>query len=296
MAFSRFPKTEKSTADAPTECRAYPYAYWLRYLIVCTKLDYTALCSLLNLNGFPPPHQAYVTELRNEITAAKKPKRLTSPAGRTWLRRQRIYGLAMDGVDASDARDLLGNHSLRHNVEALLMAGATAEELHEWLPNVCGRMLPVRVLALYQHYFWDFSQMTPADIKAFCQQYGKSEGTYLWQYHARGVEFALWKLGYTVETTPKAAVTELFQESIKRFKELKHGPNTLDLATTSQIWAGIALKSIESMDSSGDEGDALRTKLSNFVLLAGENRTVPSLGDLRGDPNVIDVEAERVTT
>lgn len=276
-------------AEPAQPCRQYPFDNWIRYLLLTLRPSYDDLSRLLKSARFPVPSEEYVGELQSELRARKPPRTFTSPAGRMWLRKNRLYGLVLSTEDALAAKRLVHDHPMRERVESLLVAGLSSDAVVAGLLCLSPRPFPRKVVELYRHYFWDFSRMSVGDAHAFFSAYQNENGLRLRAFYGRGPEFALWKLGYQTDVPGDTAAHMVYLESFYRFAELHTFSNDQNVALSAQLWTNQMYKSLEHLSGGGKDMEQVVAQLSNLSLKLGR-REISSIEDLRNE--VITIEKE----
>lgn len=278
-------------ADEHLQCSRYPYERWIQYLLLTSKGTDVEIAGVCTSVGFPAPPEAYVARLREQLAGWKPPKNFTSSAGRTWLRRHRLYGLVLGTDAASFARLILDDHVLRKPLEALLVSGTPPEEAVLMIRTLIGRPMLEKQIDLYRHYFWDFRQMTQQDAHGFFSEYHGTTGARLKAFYGRGTAFTMWKLGHQGPLDHRVVAQEVLVDSFFRFKELSTHSNGQDTALAAQLWSNQVFRSIEYLEGNGKGMEGAVEQLSNLALRLGR-REISALEDLTSGV-IIDVEKER---
>lgn len=253
-----------------------PYEYWLKYLLVSAQSTTEQIAQLCELHQLPVPEDAYLTRLRGELGGRRH---ITDAPT---LRRLKIKALATSEPDAVAARELLSEYRIRPALELLIISGMSDSDVSYYAEFILKRVIPVNVVAMYRHYFWNPSLLSNHDWELFflgCKD--KHHSKKLNQGLLRGDEFALWKLGFIKESEHRSIISNMFYESAMRFKELSAYSNGHDTALSAKMWAETVFKSAEFLSRDEDAIKSTVEDLNSFALKLGrrEISSVASLGN-----------------
>lgn len=250
-----------------------PHEYWLKYLLIsarATTQEIEALCELCQLEK---PTTRYLSQLRFELEGK------SSCTDQTWLRKHKIKALACGDPSATKARELLTTHRLRPKIEALLICGMPDKDVSFYLGALTEREVPISVVAMYRHYFWNVDLLSLADWYAFLETYQNGYGKRLRSYLNQGVEHTLWKLGYTGTVDSEVAIRGILYESSMRFKELGSYANGQNTAMAAKMWAENIFKAAELLNRNEDVLKSTMDELSKHAIRLGK-REISSLQTL----------------
>ena len=249
-------------------------------MLIHSGASYSDVISASEMYGFVPPEQRYLQELSQAIDRTKpKPFRVNSAAARTWLRRQRVMSLISADKDAVRARDYLGDTKVRPVLEALILADTPRSEIPGYCLTLTGKKVTVKSVKFFEHYFWNRNTLTLKEWDSHLS--GHSSGEMLMACRERGVEYALWKLGYRVDIEHEQVVRGVLHEATMRFFEVGTKSNSKDTALTAKLWSEQIFKSLEELNKSGDAVQEVLEDLKNITIRL-EKSSIKDIESLSG--------------
>ena len=194
-----------------------------------------------------------------------------------WIRRQRFMSLARGHKDAIAARSMLQDGKLRKVVECLLLANASPDDIPEYAREICGVVLSRGQVDLFRHYFWNRELLNTRQWVDYLSDHHDEE--VYWGCYANGEEYAVWKLGGSLDVNGEDVLREILKESAMRFKETSSLPNSRDTALTAKLWAENVFKASDELNRTGDAVSRVLDGLRDVAIRLG-NRKISSIEDL----------------
>lgn len=214
-----------------------------------------------------------------------RPRRSDRAAHRRWLRGHRLVSMSRNDAEMKRARLILDTPTLRTTAEILVASGASDEEIAEAMSTLRGGVFTYREIALFRHYFWNLSSMSPALRHAYLQTYSTPAHRHaVLNVYMRGIDQAVWKAGGTGKRSLDQISDMLIQTAAARFSELDNFPNGIQTATAAAAWAGVIEKAAVRKSVTSDDVTKVLSELHAFSLKQGrrEITSIESLQDEEG--------------
>jgi len=259
-------------------------------MIMFSGLTLEQIVEMAVMYEMVPPEINYLTALRDKLLETRPtPFRMTSPATRAWVRRQRFMSLAKEEKYAVKARGLLGDTRVRPVIEALILSDMPHDEVSSYTKNITGTHVSKRALEMYQHYFWNRDLLSTRQWFAYLETHPKKR--VLKACHAQGPKYALWKSGFRPELAQQEVLKGLFDESAMRFFETTVMPNSKDTAMTAKLWAENIFRATEELNRTGDAVQQVVDGLRDIAIKLGK-RDISSIHELESPSQNDDDEEE----
>lgn len=257
-----------------------PNEYWLKYMLVFVSSDYAQIANAAKLYEFAVPDKAYVTSLLAKLDETKpNPFRLDTLATKNWLRRQRLMSMGTGGKDAMLAREYLSEAKVRSVLETLIIADTPREDIPEYVKEITGRKTTVEAVKLFEHYYWNRNLLSHRQWMDYLDD--RSDRWLLLNSYDQGHEYALWKLGYRIQTSQEELVDAMLHEAAMRYLETRTMVNGEKTALTAKMWSEVVFKSIEEKDKKGDQAMKVAQEIREIAIKL-EKASIKSIKELTG--------------
>ena len=109
----------------------------------------------------------------------------------------------------------------------------------------------------------------------------RSDRWLLLNSYDQGHEYALWKLGYRIQTSQEELVDAMLHEAAMRYLETRTMVNGEKTALTAKMWSEVVFKSIEEKDKKGDQAMKVAQEIREIAIKL-EKASIKSIKELTG--------------
>lgn len=234
-----------------------PSEYFIKYLLTLQQQearDDNWISAGVQRIGYPPPIIPYIASLRAAVLADYpvdyEPQNRYNRESVRYLRAHGIWSLHNQTPDVIDAIQLLSDHTIRRDLEKLLLGRIDFKEITSRLNSRFRRFLTTEAVTAYGHYFFNCSVMKMADWVAFFERYDRAEQHKSLAIVQGGSSMALHVAGFRQDIETKEMLRDMMETINFDFKDWKNAPRSLDrtraFATLAKAATGIDERLSES--------------------------------------------------
>ena len=278
----------------------YPYEKYLTVLLI-KGYDNTTIRQRLVSVGMTPPSQEEIDEKRNtvfEILPKEVVQHIYPPGRANYVSLIEQHKTALSPLDIDDILPILlgqrvhawedviyisANHKLRTALQALILYGATDEDIIKMLTQRYGMPLTPSCLHMYKKYMWNVQRMTKLEIYTYVVNV--DSGTVRMQLmdalHKKE-EVVKWRFSGENLLNLESILKEVMNEAFFKFRESMSNAEPDNVHRVTK-WADLAIKAAEKFDKlAKHSNDNLLSKLV-LDLSKKSHKDIPKNSDIDGE-------------